>query len=186
VTLTAANNNTALKSTDVTFAWKQTLPSSEALTLKGANAATLTFNTPYQAASQGSIVREFEVRICLVSNTTQCSKDAVQVTTKTSVKDTVAITGYQFTSSNGGRITVTATSNVNLMGTQGAQLKLFLGTSTTALVMTQDTTNGSLYTYTNKNLGKQPASITVTSALGGTTSTSALLKRWASRSITYW
>jgi hypothetical protein len=186
VSLTAINNNTALKTTDVTFAWKQTLPSGEALTLKGANAAAVTFNTPYQAASQASVVREFEVRICLVSNTTQCSSDRVQVTTKTSVKDTVIITGYQFSSSNGGRITVTAASNVYLAGTQGAQLKLFLGTSTTALAMTQDATNGSLYTYTNKNLGKQPASITVTSALGGTSSSTALLRRWASRFTAGW
>lgn len=177
VSITGANNNTALKATDLTFAWKQTLPAGETLTIKGADTAKMSFTSPAQTASQAVITREFELKICLVSDSTKCSTDRVKVTTDRAQKDTVTITGYQYASSNGGRITVTATSNVVLTGNSGAKLQLFLGTETTGRAMTQDTTDGGLYTYTARSIGKQPASIKVTSALLGSDSRTALLRR---------
>lgn len=174
-TLTGKNTNAGLTTAQVTFAWSGPTD----VTINNADKASASFLNPWGTAS---VKRTFTLKICLVSDNTKCSTDTIDVMTDTTA-ESIKITSYQFVNKNGGTITVKAETN-NVLSVQGnpnngANLQITFGTTTAP--MTQDATNGGLYTFTRTNIGKQPASISIKAAHNPTPVTQTALLRRSSR-----
>jgi hypothetical protein len=169
-TITGSQTNTALTDKQVTFAWST---SATGITINNADKAVMNFVNPWGTTS---VTRTFTLKICLVSDATKCSSKSVDVTTDKQ-QDTIKINSYQFASKGGGTITVQAESNNVLpANANGAALKIAFGTTTAD--MTQSASGSGVYTFSRTGVGKQPASIKVTSAHNTNgVSTSALVKR---------
>jgi hypothetical protein len=158
IILSGTQTNPAIDVSLVDFSWSQV--SGDAVVLTNANSAKATFTSPPQTAATPIITREFQLKVNLKSDPTITSTDNVIIKTDKSQQDTVIIDSYTHTSSQGGTLSVIAHSNVLF----DAKLQLFLGTSTTGIVMTDN--GGGLFSYSSRGT-KKPASITVRSVYGG-------------------
>jgi hypothetical protein len=177
ITLTGSNTNAALTDSQLTFSWSGPAD----VTITNANQAVMSFVNPWQdPTSTPTTTRTFTLKICLASDNTQCSTASVSVVTDKFV-DTITITGYQYNTKQGGTITVSATSNNVLVGTNGANLQLQLSGTGAWLNMAQDTGNNAntgRYTFNKNAIGRQPTSIGVRSSHNPTpVTTTAFIKR---------
>jgi hypothetical protein len=168
-------NNTASFSTDdLTYSWTQIAGPAVTFTAGTATAATAKFVVP---SASSSVSYSFELTVSSKSKGTQ-SKDTVVVGNNV---DTVTITAYTWTNTQGGTISVTAqTTNT----TAKLSLQLMNPNAGTALVMVPLSGSPGKWTY-NARSTKQPSQgIKVSSNGDGSatrTTVSQKLKRWHAR-----
>lgn len=166
VTLSGSNNASDIPEGNLTYSWTQV--SGPTVTLVGADKAKCSFTAAAQAAATPTQKREFKLTVSQRTDLNVNDTAIVAATGDRSVKDVVSIDSYTTTNSQGGTISVTAHSNVVVDAS--AALKLFLGTSTTALTMTSQ--GGGVFSYSARSV-KKPASIRTTSVYGGSATTMA-------------
>lgn len=167
-----ASNAASFPTNDLTYSWVQT--AGPTVTLTGANAASAKFTIP---SATSAISYTFELTVTSTSLKTS-SKDTIVVGNGV---DTVTISSYSWTSSQGGSIAVTAQSSI----TDGtAKLTLQLMNPNAGAALTMVNAGGGKFTY-NARSTKQPSQgVRVTSSIGGVgnrTTLSQKLKRWHAR-----
>jgi hypothetical protein len=169
ITITGSNTNTKLTDAQLSFAW--TGPTGT--TINNSNKPTMNFVNPWQTSPK---TVTFTLKICLASDANVCSTASIDVTTDRT-QDTVVITSYQFSTRQGGTVTVTAKSDNVLTGADGANLQIQLSGTGAFVPMTQDTAIGGTYTYTARAVGKQPSNIAVKSIHNSNVATTTALIR---------
>jgi hypothetical protein len=159
VTLIGQNNKPTIPDANLVYTWTQV--SGPTVTLSGTG-ATVSFTAPAQAAATAVVNREFKLTVSQASDSAISSTDNVIVKTDTSIKDTIQITSYTWTSTQSGTISVTAKTNYIVDG--NAKLQLFLNPSTAAITMVNS--GGGVWSYSSRST-KQPAGgVTVKSSFG--------------------
>ncbi|KAF2674125.1 hypothetical protein BT63DRAFT_461787 [Microthyrium microscopicum] len=173
IALTGKNTNTVLSDSQLTFAW--TGPAG--ITINDADKSTMNYINPWQdPQTVPTSTRTFTLKVC-VSGTTTCNSSSTTVTTDKFV-DNIAITSYQYASKQSGTLSLAAISNNLLTGSNGANLQFQIAGTTTWTFMVQDQANPGQYTFSNRNMGRQPTSISVRSSKNPTpVSTTAFVKR---------
>ena len=169
-----ADNAASFPTDDLTYSWAQI--AGPTVTLAGATAATAKFTVP---TATSAVSYSFELTVSSKSKGT-LSKDTVVVGNGV---DTVIITAYTWTNTQGGSIAVTAQSSVT-DGTAKLTLQLMNPNAGSALTMTAVTGSPGKFTY-NARSTKQPSQgVRVTSNLSGIgnrTTITQKLKRWHAR-----
>lgn len=166
------NNTASFPNEDLTYSWTQVTGPS--VSLQSATASTAKFVIP---SASSTVSYSFELTVSSKSKGTQ-SKDVVVVGNNV---DTVTITAYTWTNTQGGTISVTAqTTNT----TAKLSLQLMNPNAGTALVMVPLSGSPGKWTY-NARSTKQPSQgIKVSSNGDGSairTTVSQKLKRWHAR-----
>lgn len=167
-----ADNAASFPANDLTYSWAQI--AGPTVTLTDATAATAKFTVP---SATSAVSYSFELTVTSKSKGTQ-SKDTVVVGNGI---DTVTITAYTWTNTQGGTISVAAQSSNTT-----AKLTLQLMNPGAGGVLTMTAVSGSpgKFTY-NARSTKQPSQgVRVTSTIGGIgnrTTISQKLKRWHAR-----
>jgi hypothetical protein len=168
-----ADNAASFPSGDLTYSWTQI--SGPTVTLTGATAATAKFTVP---TATSAVSYSFELTVSSKSLSTS-SKDTVVVGNGV---DTVTITSYSWTNTQGGTISVTAQSSI----TDGsAKLTLQLMNPNAGNVLTMVSAGNGKYTYSARSTKQPSQGVRVTSTVGGvgnaSTFVTAKLKRWHAR-----
>lgn len=160
ITLSGSNKNADINSADLIYSWTQVAGPS--VLLVGTDKPKCSFTAPTQPSATPIVSRDFKLILLQKTDTTVNNTASTNVKTDKSKKDVVTIDSYTWTTTQGGTLSVTAHSNV--VADTSAGLTLFLGTSTTAIVMQSQ--GGGVFSYSARST-KKPASITVKSTYGG-------------------
>lgn len=177
ITVTGSNTNTKLTNAQLSFTW--TGP--PGIVISNGDKPAMSFVAPWQPTTSPTTLT-FTVKICLASDASVCSSASADVTTD-KIQDNVSITSYQFSTKQGGTVTVTAKSDNVLAGADGANLQIQLGGTGAFQPMTQDTANRGTYTFTARAVGKQPSSIGVKSIHNPKVVTTSVLVRRDGRKV---
>lgn len=169
-----ADNAASFPTGDLTYAWTQTAGST--VTLTGAAAATASFTIP-----KGTVAASYTFELTVKSKSGIESKDTVVVSSDPKGVDTVTITSYTWTNTQGGTIAVSAQSNV-VDGS--ATLRLQLLTPNAGGFLTMVSAGNGKWTYNARSTKQPSGGVRVTSSIGGVGNKTTLtqkLKRWHAR-----
>ncbi|TKA66580.1 hypothetical protein B0A49_06047 [Cryomyces minteri] len=165
VTLTARNTNPNIPDTEAAFSWALGPTDTTVGTLTGASTNTLSFILP---RNNGILVRTFTVTITHTPSGTTATA-AVKVSSDSAGTDTITIDKFNWLSSGGGSLTVTAHTNV-VDSTFVTNPKLHMTVGGVASVVSMQAGANGIFTYSNKGV-KQPTSVFITDDLGGVSPT---------------
>ena len=157
---------------DLTYSWAQV--AGPAVTLSKSDTLKPTFTVP---AATTTVTYSFELTVSSKSKGTQ-SKDIVVVGNGI---DTVTITAYTWTNTQGGTISVTAQSTNS---TAKLSLQLMNPNAGNVLTMTAVSGTPGKFTYSARSTKQPSQGVRVTSTIGGVgsrTTISQKLKRWHAR-----
>lgn len=104
----------------------------------------------------------------------------ITVATDNSIKDVVTINSYTWTTTQGGTLSVTASTNYVVDGV-ATSLSLFLNPSQTALTMNYN--GNGVFSFSQRSTKKPAGGVTVKSKLGGQDTKAGVTARRRRRSI---
>lgn len=164
VTLIGSNTNALIPESDLSYTWFQASGSS--ITIQGTG-KTVSFPAPAQVAATPIILRDIQLIITNKGATPAINSSPAHiiVSTDKSVKDFVTINSYTWTTTQGGTLSVTASTNYVVDGTN-ITLQLLLNPSTTPLTMNYN--GGGVWSFSQRSTKKPAGGVTVKSTLGGT------------------
>jgi hypothetical protein len=180
VTLIGSNTNTLIPEADLSYAWSQVAGDAAGITIQGTG-KTVSFTAPAPQATP-IVLRDFQLVITNTGATPNIDSAPAKITvaTDTSVKDAVTIRSYTWTTTQGGTLSVTASTNYVVDGTNSA-LKLFLNPSTAPLTMSYN--GNGVFSFIQRSTKKPAGGVTVKSSLGGQDTKAGVTAKRRRRSV---
>ncbi|KAH5490997.1 hypothetical protein HBI31_125170 [Parastagonospora nodorum] len=157
--LVGSNTETNVSSSDLTFKWSQTSPSSPSASITNGGSPNATVSAP-KVTTETSFV--FELLVSLKSNSSISSKANVTVKINPTMNDTVTLDTYTWDSKQSGTITVACTTNV--INGDNKKMELWLNNGGSKISMTQ---NGAGKWFYSSNKVNRPTNLKCVSDLKG-------------------
>ncbi|KAF2851441.1 hypothetical protein T440DRAFT_528687 [Plenodomus tracheiphilus IPT5] len=164
VALVGSNTAQGLSANDLVFKWVQTSPTTPSISITNSDSVRATFIGP-KVTTEMSF--NFELTICLKSNTSSCSKATTTVRVSATAPDTVTMDLYGWQSRQGGTITVSCSSN--MWNGDNKAMTLVMNNGATSIRMSGGLGTGK-WTYSSRSTSR-PTNLKCVSDLKGESTT---------------